>query len=383
MHEGGRSRPAVDAGVAALLFAVAAMTAGLGRDRFPVVGLFLAAAACAATIGRQRWPQAAFLVSAVCAEAALATWGSDAGILVLAAPLVCLYAFALASGWRRGAIVGGAVLAVIFGLHATVQPLWAGPQNVALLGFGGFALAAGEAGRSRRAFAAAMEERAHQAEVNLGREAERRVTQDRLRIARDLHDLLGHQLALISVHSGAAADVLDAQPDDARTSLRHIKVASRTALDDLRDVVMLLRSPDEITPAATTPADRLARLNDLFAAFARSGLDVDAAVGRPNGPVPANIDLTVYRVVQESLTNVVKHAPGRSAWVQISYGSHELRVEVVNDGPLTEDAPPGHGLMGMRERVALTGGRLVAGPRAAGGFRVCACFPLPGSDHDP
>jgi signal transduction histidine kinase len=327
---------------------------------------------------RRRLPEAAFVAAAVLAESYLAASGSEAGVLVLAAPLIALYTIAQVAGWLRAAGFGLTAVLLVLTLHATLRPDWASAQNVALLASGGLVVAAGEAARSRRAHVRLVEARAEQAERTLEQEARRRVTEERLRIARELHDVLGHHLALISVHAGAAADVLDERPEEARASLRHIKDAGRAALTELRDVVVLLRAPDE--PAApTAPAGGLADLDALVAAFARSGMRVGSAVAGVPGPVPDAVGRTAYRVVQEALTNVAKHAGGAGALVRLSYTPRRLDVVVEDDGPGTAAPPaPGHGVAGMRERVAAVGGRLEAGPGPGRGFRVAASLPLTG-----
>jgi signal transduction histidine kinase len=364
------------------LLAIVLITATRGGAQAlgaPAVGL--AAGACAAVAVRRTAPRTAFVAAAVFAEAFLAASGSEAGLLVLAAPLVALYTIAQDDGWRPAAWFGAAAVALMLTLHATLRPEWASAQNVALLALGGLAVAAGEAARSRRAYVVLMRLRAEQAERGREQEARRRVTEERLRIARELHDVLGHHLALITVHAGAAADVLEERPEDARASLDHIREAGRTALAELRDVVVLLRAPEEPT-APTEPAGAgLAALDDLVAAFGGSGLLVErSVVGAPRA-VPPAVDRTAYRVIQESLTNVAKHAGCAAAVVRLGYGPSALRVVVEDEGRGGELLPGvtavGHGVAGMRERVAAVGGRLEVGPRPAGGFRVSASLPLP------
>lgn len=370
---------ATDGALAVALFAATSVTAARGLDAaVPTVAVLLAGAACAAVALRRTRPMPVFVAATVLAEGHLAVLGSQAGLLVLAAPLIVLYTLAQASGWVRAAVPGGIAVLTVFVLHAALRLEWAGPQNVALLALGGLAVAAGEAARSRRAYVAAVEARAQLAERSVEQEAERRVTEERLRIARELHDVLGHHLALITVHAGAAADVLDDRPAAARASLTHIRGAGQAALAELRDVVVLLRRPGE--PATPTePAGGLARLDELVVAFGRSGLRVDRRVIGAARPLPAAVDLTAYRVVQESLTNVAKHADGSGATVRLEYGPDQLRVVVADDGPGPRAAiGGGHGVAGMRERVEAVGGRMDAGPGPGGGFRVDARLPLAG-----
>jgi signal transduction histidine kinase len=370
---------AVDGAVAVGLVAVTWIATGRGLHEAPPVGATLLAVAAAATVpARRLHPTGVFVAATVLAQAYLAATGSEAGILILAAPLIVLYTLARQDGWRWAAVLGGLALLTIFALHATLRPEWAGPQNVALLALGGFAVAAGAANRSHRAYVAVVEARARQAEQALEQEAERRVTEERLRIARELHDVLGHHLALITVHAGAAADVLDANPADARRSLEHIGRAGRTALAELRDVVVLLRGPGE--PATPTePAGGLARLDELLAACRRSGLCVDHSVAGTPRALSAAVDLAAFRVVQEALTNVAKHAHGSAAALRLRYERDQLMIVVEDDGPgstTAQERGNGHGLDGMHERVSAVGGSFEAGPRPDGGFRVTTRLPI-------
>jgi signal transduction histidine kinase len=212
------------------------------------------------------------------------------------------------------------------------------------------------------------------------------VTEERLRIARDLHDAVGHHLALINVQAGVADQLLDDDPVQARRSLAHVRQASRAALDDLRDTIGLLRQPGD--PAAPVqPTADLDDLDELLATFGRSGLRVETAVEGAVRPVPATASLIAYRVIQESLTNVRKHASDSAATIRLSYRPAALWVEVENRADVSGSGPVngarngtdtgGHGITGMRERVAAAGGSLTAGPRPGGGFRVSALLPLP------
>jgi len=366
---------AVDVTVAVILFAVALVTASRGfHGQLTVWAALLAAIACGATVWRRREPTAVFVVTTVAAEGYLAVTQSEAGLLVLAAPMIVLYTLAETAGRLRAVLLGGLAFLVMLALHTTLRPVWAGPQNVAVIALGGLAVAAGEAARSRRAYVHEVEERARQAERDAEQEAARRVTEERLRIARELHDVLGHHLALITVHAGAAADVLDDHPAEAKKSLAHIKQAGRTALTELKDVVVLLRRPeDPATP--TEPAGSLAALDELVASFTRSGLHIEKDVAGVARPLPTTVDVTAYRVIQESLTNVAKHAGDTTATIRLRYGPDQLSVIVDDEGNGGSHAA-GHGIAGMRERVTAVGGTLRAGPRPTGGFRVSARVPL-------
>jgi signal transduction histidine kinase len=369
--------------VAAVLLAVVLVTTAAGPGatwgRPDVAAVVVAAVACGALVLRHRFPFLVLVVSAAAAEVYLAHFHGHEGSLVLAAPLIALYTVADSGSRRRALIIGTLAVFALAGVHAIVKPsFWLGAENLALAALGALAVAAGDASRSRRAYTREVEERARRAEQGREQEARRRVTEERLRIARDLHDVLGHQLALINVQAAVADHVLDGQPAQTRQALGHIRRASKTALDELRDTIGLLREPGE--PAAPTePTLGLAALDELVASFRRSGLrivlSVDGAV-RALAPVP---DLTAYRVVQESLTNVCKHAGGAAVRLRLAYGPSALRIVVDDDGPGAVGGGTGHGLVGMRERVSSAGGTLSCGPGDEGGFRVVATLPLAGT----
>lgn len=208
-----------------------------------------------------------------------------------------------------------------------------------------------------------------------------RVHSERLRIARDLHDAVGHQVALISVQAGAMGYLLDTDLGTARESLAHIQRASEAALEELRLAVGLLREPGDSEP--TEPAGGLGRLDELIGSFAATGLNVTCNVTGQARPLPEAVDLTAYRVIQESLTNTAKHAAGASASVRLAFRPGVLALAVEDDGPgasgndLIGNSPAGHGLIGMRERAAAVGGWVSAGPSGGGGFQVLAELPLP------
>jgi signal transduction histidine kinase len=174
-------------------------------------------------------------------------------------------------------------------------------------------------------------ERARRAEEGREQEARRRVQQERLRIARELHDAVGHHVALISVQAGAMSYLLDADPAKARVSLAHIQQASEAALEELRLTVGLLRQPGDREPVE--PAGGLARLDELIGSFTATGLHVTCQVTGEGRPLPEATDLTAYRVIQESLTNTAKHAPGAPAAIRIAFRPRVLALDVVDDGP--------------------------------------------------
>ncbi|MFJ9820220.1 sensor histidine kinase [Streptomyces sp. NPDC101151] len=256
---------------------------------------------------------------------------------------------------------------------------WYAQENLGVLAWTGIGATAGDAVRSRRAVVQAIRERAERAERTREEEARRRVAEERLRIARDLHDVVAHHIALVNVQAGVAAHVMDRRPDQAKEALAHVRQASRSALNELRATVGLLRQSGD-PEAPTEPAPGLSRLADLVGTFHSAGLPVEVARTDQGSGLPAAVDLAAYRIVQEALTNVQKHA-GTDAKAEVSVVrvGPNIEVTVLDDGagPAGEPgAGGGHGLLGMRERVTALGGTLTTGPRYGGGFRVHAILPV-------
>jgi signal transduction histidine kinase len=232
----------------------------------------------------------------------------------------------------------------------------------------------------RRAYTAQLEQTAEleRARAELARRA---VAEERLRLARELHDVVAHSISVIAVQSGVGAHVAKTQPEEAAKALEAIEATSRAALIELRRLLGVLRQEGE-SQGALAPVPGLADLDSLLAEVAKAGLGVRLQVEGTPSPLPAGVDLSAYRIVQEALTNVVKHAGPARAQVMIRYRDQDVMVEVIDDGrgvtaPTSNGrARVGHGLIGMRERVAVFGGDLEAGPRPGGGFRVAARLPL-------
>ncbi|TWD14045.1 histidine kinase [Streptomyces sp. T12] len=304
---------------------------------------------------------------------------------VIAPALVAAYACALGVPGERRAVGAVSLSAVV--LAASV-PL-SGDLSWRDAGRMGTVAAAplvawlvGQAVRTRRAYLAAVEERARRAEESREREARRRVAEERVRIARELHDLVAHQITLANAQATVAAHFFDSRPEQTRASLRELVETTGHALDELRAAVGLLRQTGD-TAAPDGPAPGLDRLPDLLQSFRRAGLEVSVREEGAARTVPPGVDLTAYRIVQEALTNVTKHAGGRTARVGLTWSSVRLTVSVADDGgtpagpPALSDRPAGHGLIGMRERAAAVGGELTAGRRPDGGFLVSARLPLP------
>jgi signal transduction histidine kinase len=235
-------------------------------------------------------------------------------------------------------------------------------------------LIAAEVARIRR-------ERMLEAARTRAEEARRRATEERLRIARELHDVLAHNISLISVQAGVALHLIDEQPGQSRTALTAIKQASNDALRELRSVLDALRQVDDGEPPRA-PAPGLARLEDLVTGAKAARLSVRTRVEGTPRPLPVGVDLAAYRIVQEALTNVTRHAGPATVTVRVAYGEQDLEVQVDDDGAgvtAGRTSGGGNGIPGMHERAAALGGELEAGPRPEGGFRVLARLPLEGS----
>jgi signal transduction histidine kinase len=291
--------------------------------------------------------------------------------------LIVAFWTAVTGGARRAAWVTAFVgLAAYFALAAVFDrgaPVASVPAVVAHLGWLLLVLAAAEmamAGRQRR----------QAAERSRAEEARRRAGEERMRIARELHDVLAHNISLINVQAGVALHLMDEQPGQSRSALAAIKQASNDALGELRSVLDVLRQGDEAPPR--TPASGLAHLERLVAGAEATALQVRTRVEGTPRPLPAGTDLAAYRIVQESLTNVVRHAGATHATVTVAADGDTLLVEVCDDGTGTPTAGNGNGtrqgIVGMRERARALGGTLEAGPRPEGGFRVSARLPVGG-----
>jgi signal transduction histidine kinase len=211
-------------------------------------------------------------------------------------------------------------------------------------------------------------------------EALRRASEERLRIARELHDVLAHNISLINVQAGVALHLMDEQPEQARTALTAIKEASKDALGELRSVLEVLRRSGEAEPR--TPQPGLDELDDLISRAGAAGLVVEVEVDGVPRALPAEVDLAAFRIVQEAVTNVARHAGAATATVRVAYGEHEVTLQIDDNGrggTPSSISGSGSGLAGMRERTAALGGRLDVGPRPGGGFRVRAELPMDGA----
>jgi signal transduction histidine kinase len=284
--------------------------------------------------------------------------------------MVMLYKAAAPSHFWRAAVLGGLTVAgyILVGLLT--------PSGVSLDGIvlGCLAVIAslglGLAVAGQRTYSRARREE----------ETQRRVTEERLRIARELHDVVSHSISSINVQAGVAAHVIEAQPAEAHRALINIKETSKETLRELRGILQVLRQVDEVEPR--DPAPGLAQVATLVDATSRAGVPTRTSIVGSRRSLPAAVDLAAYRVIQESLTNVLRHAGQATADVTVAYEPDRVLIEVVDNGRGLADSDSGgagHGIIGMRERVAATGGGLEAGPRPERGFAVRAWFPTNGT----
>lgn len=202
------------------------------------------------------------------------------------------------------------------------------------------------------------------------------LAEERGRIARELHDIVAHSVSLMVVQAGAADDLLDRSPLAARVPLRSVQETGRQAVAELGRMLSLLRSVASHAEARA-PQPGMNDLAELVAQVRRAGLDVDLVVAGHERTLPPGLELTIYRIVQEALTNTLKHSGGARAQVEVTYDDRGVRVVARDDGRASHRDGLGHGLIGMRERVGLYGGSLRAGQRPGGGFEVESCLPVP------
>jgi signal transduction histidine kinase len=372
----GESHPTVHATASQIAFI---------RAHQPGAAYILVVIAGLALIFRRRWPVPvlAVIVASVTVYAAAGYVPGAA----LCGVYVALYTVAVLEP-RQVALVAGVVsMGVLFVASGAGGPFgWLGGTNTIMLACSVAAVALGLAVAGRRQVFSAMVERAERAERDREEQARRMVDAERLRIARELHDVVAHSMSMINVQAGVAAHVMSNQPEQAAEALAAIRVASREGLRELRAILNVLRQVDE-EDDGRVPAPRLAQLEALADATTHAGLPTTVSVQGPREVLTPTVELATYRIVQESLTNVLRHAgPEAHATVEVVIGDRDLSVQVDDDGWGSTSAGrasgefyegTGAGLAGMRERAAAFGGTLDAGPRPGRGWRVRAVLPLP------
>jgi signal transduction histidine kinase len=390
---GGRAR-AVDllvvAGVGVVQVAGVAWSWAIGSYRAPQWrpldgwAYALLAAGALVLLLRRRWPLWVLAVTVGCALGYAARTYPEGPSSLAIYPALWTVATTVPRrlGWLAAGATAVAAAASELVLYSDSmfdgEPLYAAVTVLAAMWWG-------ESVRARRAYVAELRDRAERAERSREDEARRRVDEERMRIARELHDVVSHTIGVISVQAGVAAHLLERRPAKAAESLAAIRQASDEALGELHAMLGVLRDGEDGRPPLA-PAPGLEELDALVAQAAGAGVEVRVAVQGGPGRLPAAVDLACYRVVQESLTNVVRHAGATSAEVTITRTGDAVVVEVVDDGRGPAGGSPngsagsGQGIVGMRERARAMGGTLVAGPRPEGGFRVEVRLPLAGAD---
>jgi signal transduction histidine kinase len=374
---------ALAVGAANVITAGVSNTAGVGRTPWrplDALGYLLLLLGPLALVFRRRWPLGVLAAAMAVSLAYSARTYPEGGTGFTA--FVALYTVAVHEQ-RRWLVAAATAFSVA--LAVTMEVVFYGttmiegePLYVAVVILSASWL--GEAVRSRRAYVAELRNRAELAERTREEEARRRVDEERLRIARELHDVVSHSIGVISVQAGVAAHLLERRPDKAGKALATIRQASDEALGELHAMLGVLRQPDG-QDAPLTPEPGLAQLGALVAQAEGAGLQVAVAVDDGLQRLPPALDLACYRIVQESLTNVVRHAHARHATVTVTAG--DALVVTVDDDGAGAAAPgsgtsngAGQGIVGMRERARALGGTLEAGPRREGGFRVRASLPV-------
>ncbi len=334
---------------------------------------------------RRRCPVAVLAVATVCAVVYVARDYPDNGLPVIA--LIALYTVASLRP-RRVWVTAVAGFLVVLGISAIAHP-----NRLHLVDFVGnvaiFAIAAvfGDSARLRKAYLATVEARAADLERNQQTEAQRAVAEERLRIARELHDVVAHAMSVVAVQSGVGVHVIDTDPAEAKRILQNVKVTSREALDEMRRLLGVLRRQESDGDGPTrdlAPVPGLDGVEGLAQSLREAGVPVQVQVSGTRVDVPPGVDLCAYRIVQEALTNVLRHAGPARAQVDVEYQPGAVTVRVTDDGRgasadtagASRSAGGGHGLLGMRERVAVFGGELTTGPHVGGGFRVSATLPF-------
>jgi signal transduction histidine kinase len=395
MIRAGWRSPGFDALLAVATLAVSvALAASAGRSQpgtrsMDILGYAVVVVCCALLAVRRRFPLP--VAAAVGAGLLLFALRDYPGGPLILPVMIALYTVGTSQERRAALLVGVAATAVVVvrawattAAHGQVSAFtWAAPGWVIA------SLVGGAAVRSRRQAVEALRQRAEEAERTRETEAARRVAEERLRIARDLHDVIGHSFTTVNVQARVAATVLENAPDQARQALQAIETTSRAALREIRQALSLLRdhahthAQDDPRHDHDASTARLQNLDRLLEPVRAAGLSVQETVELSGRPLPMVVDAAVYRIVQEALTNVLRHSRARHVTIRITADDHGVQIDVVDDGTVDPaaarplpSASGGHGIEGMRERAQALGGHLDASPQPGGGFGVVAYLPV-------
>jgi signal transduction histidine kinase len=364
----GKRDRIVDLVLAGLVVVIAMIEWDFGGGRavaVAVTGVALVAA-------RRRWPVPALAVLVVATAATIVLEPMSSVLLLLLGPLT--YEVTLHTSDRRSWLVacGTCLLLLTAGFVANPEQWWSLDSASTLIAWVCGSAAVGNATRSRRALLAELAERVRRAEQTREDEVHRRVMDERLRIARDLHDVVAHHIAVINVQAGAAAHVIEQHPEHAGPVLEDIRRASQTVMVEIKSVVGVLRNPGD--PLTTEPAPSLMRLNDLLDGLTTIGFRLTTRIEGDPSELPAIVDQAAYRITQEALTNAHRHGDGRADLVLTTSGD-AVTIEVTNHLGAHQVAGSSFGLIGMRERAAAVGGEVTAGLASDGRFHLCATLP--------
>jgi signal transduction histidine kinase len=392
----GRQWLALDVAVAVV--AAAVLTFGVHLLRSPHVGVkpapdpVLAAAATLPIAVRRVWPLPVLVVVATAVSALTAEGHASIGLDLMLGLASYMTAARLP---RRVAVCALLAAEAAIATALLSAAVGARAQQVEIQGMLAAAAFwfAGDAVRERRRYRAGLAERERQRRQAEAARASRAVQEERLRIARELHDILAHTLSVVTVQAGVGRRVGAAHPAEALRALRAVEESSRGALEELRRILCLMRGDEDRPGTVLAPAPGLADLADLVAMVGSAGTPVTLTVAGDATAVPPAAALTAYRIVQEALTNVVRHAPGATAAVDIGIRADGVRIRVrdsggagAGDAGAARGAPPAaagaagqHGIVGMRERAAAFGGTLSVGAVRGAGFEVTAFLPVPGN----
>ncbi|MGW0711416.1 sensor histidine kinase [Streptomyces sp. NPDC002643] len=349
----------------------------LPKKDWPAV--LLAGISCLGLLKARIHPRSALAVATTCTVATGAL-GYLLTPLLLAPLMMALYWLALSTDPRTTRMYGVTVMAMVVITTLLDKPTTdmlllrtLGPVLWLLLPMVG-----GGRSRLRHAYTESVQARAAHAERTREEEARLRVAEERMRIARELHDVVAHHMAVANAQAGTAAHLAPTHPEQAQKILADLARTTSSALLELRATVGVLRQADDPESDCLEPAPGLHRLPELISACESAGLAVTVTTEGEPQPLSPGVDLTAYRIIQEALTNATKHAADRAAQVRLTYSGSRLLITVTNDGTAVAPAVPGggYGLMGMRERAHSVGGELRAGPRPQGGFEVTTALPL-------
>jgi len=365
---------------AAFLFGSEILVPGIPRSDSVGITVVLAAVSCGALFWQRSHPRTVVTVTALGA-AGTGALGHLLTPLVLAPVMLALFRLAVSTSRGTTRLYFLATLALVVTTEFTVDP-GDHPWPLKTLGPAAWLLlpvATGNAVRIRGAYLEAVQARAEYAERSREEDARHRVAEERMRIARELHDVVAHHLALANAQAGTAAHLARTHPEQVQKILTDLAGTTSSALREMKATVGLLRQPDDPdAPLAPTPG--LGQLTELTDTFKSTGLTVRMVTEGSSRPLTPGVDLTAYRIVQEALTNVTKHAAAEAAHVHLHYGDDDLTITVTDDGTSTAPAAPapghGFGLIGMRERANSVGGALQAGHRLEGGYEVTTRLPL-------